>query len=324
MISSLGKLVILSKWLFTHEPTTAAIDVTHRCNLHCSHCYWWKQEHPRELDDAEMIHHMRSLRARGLRAAILYGGEPTLRPKVCRAAGEIFDATLAFTNGTNGFPPLPKGQWVLSLDGPKEINDAIRGKGVYDTAVQNFQCATRRPIVHMTISRLNRDYLEDFVREMVALPTKGMGFSFFTPNVGEDDGHALTLEERDSAVVELLRLRSKYGDKVGFTRAMARQLRSNGVFEEWNSYAACPVSRRVRCFCSDGTSKACTYGNDADCSRCGCAAVAAFRGAFNPLDLETIRVIVGLVFPGFVPLSEKSKGVFSLFHPERKAQAARL
>lgn len=323
MVSSFGKLVILSKWLFTNQPTTAAIDITHRCNLHCSHCYWWKQEHPRELDDSEMIRHMRSLRARGLRAAILYGGEPTLRPDVCRAAGEIFDATLAFTNGTNGFPALPNGQWILSLDGPKEINDAIRGKGVYDLAVQNLRRAIRPPIVHMTISRLNRNCVEDFVREMLTLPIKGVGFSFFTPNVGEDDGPALILQERDKTVEELLRLRSRYGNKVGFTRAMAHQLKSNGAFREWNEYAACPVSRRVRCYQSDGTIKACTYGNDADCSRCGCAAVVAFRGAFNPVDLETIGVIVGLVFPGFMPPGKGNRAFFH-FHPDSTEQATKL
>ncbi len=311
MISSFGKLVILSRWLFTNQATTAAIDLTSRCNLKCTHCYWWKQEHPRELDDGGVIRFMRSLRARGLRAAILYGGEPTLRPEVCREAGKIFDATLAFTNGTNGFPVLPNGQWILSLDGPKAMNDAIRGTGVYDLAVQNVRQAARPPIVHMTISRLNVGAIEDFVKEMLALPVKGMGFSFFTPNVGEGEKLALTLAERDRAVEELLRLRLRYGKRIGFTPAMARQLQSDGAFRKWNRYAACPVSARVRCYQSDGTGKACTYGNDADCSRCGCAAVVAFRGAFNPLDGETIGLILGLLFPGF---KRAGNGVYVSFH----------
>jgi MoaA/NifB/PqqE/SkfB family radical SAM enzyme len=321
MISSLGKLLILSRWLFTNKATTAAIDLTNRCNLTCTHCYWWKQEHARELDDVAMIQFMRSLRAHGLRAAILYGGEPTLRPEVCRAAGKIFDATLAFTNGTNGFPVLPNGQWILSLDGPEAMNDAIRGKGVYELAVQNVRHAARPPIVHMTISRLNVGVIEDFVREMLALPVKGLGFSFLTPNVGEGEKLALTLAERDGAVEELLRLRLRYGNRIGFTPAMARQLKSDGAFREWNRYAACPVSGRVRCYQSDGTGKACTYGNDADCSRCGCAAVVAFRGAFNPLDGETIRLILGLVFPGF---KRAGNGGYVCFHRRHREQGFRI
>lgn len=313
MIPCLGKLLILSKWLFTNLPTTAAIDVTHRCNLHCIHCYWWKQKHPHELGDAEMIHQMRCLRERGLRAAILYGGEPTLRMDLCRAAGEIFDAVLAFTNGTNGFPAFRNVQWILSLDGPREINNAIRGEGVYELAVRNLRRAVRPPVVHMTVSRLNADFLEDFVREMLGLPVKGMGFSFVTPNRGEKEDFVLTMEERDKIVEELLRLRSTYGHKVGFTPAMAHQLKSDQAFQEWNEYDACPVSERVRCYRSDGTGKTCTYGDDADCSRCGCAAVVAFRGAFNPIDLETIRLILGLVFPAFMGAG-KGKRIYARWH----------
>ncbi|MFZ0448043.1 MAG: radical SAM protein [Desulfatiglandaceae bacterium] len=309
MIPSLGKLVILHRWLFTEQATSAAIDVTHRCNLHCTHCYWWKQEHPRELGDAEMIAFMKGLRSRGLRAVILYGGEPTLRPEVCRAASEIFDATLAFTNGTNGFPEMRNGQWILSLDGPREVNDSIRGAGVYDRAVANLFTAKRAPIVHMTISSLNRNSIEAFVKEMLELPIKGMGFSFLTPNLKKEDGDlSLPLVERDRIVENILKLRARYGEKIGFTPAMGRQLKSNGDFGSWNSRAACPVGRRVLCYQADGREKACTYGNQADCSRCGCAAVAVFRGAFRPFDLKTVRLILGLVMPRLNPIGGKRKG----------------
>jgi len=293
-----GKLLILAKWVLTGLPTTVAVDVTHRCNLKCLHCYWWKQDHPAELDDGRMIAFLQGLRAKGLGAAILYGGEPTLRPEVCRAAGEIFDATLAFTNGMNGFPPLRNLQWILSLDGPQALNDKIRGKGVYARAVESLMKASHPPIVHMTISRLNQDSLNTFVREMMELPIKGIGFSFYTPDLTRDEsGLFIPLEERDRLAMELLALRKRYGEKIGFTPAMARQLLTGGDFYKWNSYAACPVSRRVRCFMSDGQAKACTYGNTADCSRCGCAAVAAYQAAFKPFDYPTLRLILGLMVP---------------------------
>jgi MoaA/NifB/PqqE/SkfB family radical SAM enzyme len=291
-------IVILAKWLFTRHFTSVAIDVTHRCNLKCLHCYWWKQDHPPELDDEQMVALMMRLRRSGLRAAILYGGEPTLRPDICRAAGRIFDATLAFTNGTNGFPDIGNGQWILSLDGPREVNDGLRGKGVYDEAVGNLLRATRPPLVHMTISRVNQGHVERFVREMVGLPVRGIGFSFFTPEKDPGDpDYTLPFEERDLMVGELLRLRRVYGEKVGFTPAMAGQLLRGGGYARWNNRSLCPVTKRVRCFKSNGEPKACTYGDEADCSRCGCAAVVAYRGAFHPLDLKTVRVILGLLVP---------------------------
>jgi len=295
-----GKLMILAQWLLTRRPTSVAIDITHRCNLKCLHCYWWQQEHPPELGDDEMIAFLKRLRACGLRAAILYGGEPTLRPEICQAAARIFDATLAFTNGVNGFPELENGQWILSLDGPETENDRIRGEGVYQKAVENLKTASHPPIVHMTISRLNRNSLGRFVQEMMRLPVKGMGFSFVTPNRGPGDENLfIPLAERNQLVMELLRLRKKYGEKIGFTPAMARQLLTYGAFDQWNRLSACPVRQRVRCYRSDGRPKTCTYGNQADCSRCGCAAVVAYRGAFNPFDYRTFRVILGLVAPEY-------------------------
>lgn len=295
-----GKLAILARWALTRRPTTVAVDVTHRCNLKCAHCYWWQQDHPPELDDQAMKAFLQGLKARGLRAAILYGGEPTLRTKLCREASFIFDSTLAFTNGTQGFPELQNGQWIVSLDGPEEINDRIRGTGVYREAVRNMVRSSQYPIVHTTITPLNRDGLGEFVQEMLSLPIKGIGFSFFTPQKGMAEPDLLIpIEERGSVLRDLLALRKQHGERIGFTRAMARQLLVNGDFCQWNSLSTCPVSQRVRCFKSNGQPKACTYGDEADCSRCGCAAVVAYRGAFRPFDWPTLRVILGLMVPEY-------------------------
>ena len=293
-------LLIPAKWVFTRRPTTAAIDITHRCNLQCLHCYWWRQEHPRELSDREWVSFMTDLRRkRRLRAAILYGGEPALRPGVCLGGSRIFDSTLVFTNGTMGLPGLRNGQWIVSLDGPREINDAVRGEGVYDEAVRNIQRAARPPIVHMTLCRMNQHAIEPFVREMLELPIKGIGFSFYTPMRNREEPELfIPLAQRNRTVDHLLALKERYGPRVGFTPAMGRQFRTDGAFPEWNDFDRCPVGRRVLCYASDGTEKRCTYGDDADCSRCGCAAVSAYRGSLKPPDIKTMRVVMGLVFPG--------------------------
>lgn len=295
-----GKAIVLGKWIFTGQPTSAAIDITHRCNLKCRHCYFWREEHSGELSDVEMTSMMKSLKARGLRAVIIYGGEPTLRPGICHAACEIFDACLIFTNGTNGFPYLNRGKWIVSLDGPEKVNDEIRGDGVYTRAISGIKSAKRPPIVHMTISRLNMKFLDHFVSEMMELPIEGIGFSFFTPSLdGDDSVCALSLEERDLLVLELLDLRRRFGPRVGITAAMARQFLAEGDFFAWNKKEMCPVSKRVLCFGPEGRRKMCTYGDRADCSRCGCAAVAAYRGAFFPFDFRTLLLIFGLMgLPG--------------------------
>lgn len=289
------KARLLYTWAFTNTKTTAAIDITNSCNLKCSHCYWWKEERPAELDDDAMVAFMRGLRSRGMTAAILYGGEPMLRPKMCEAASRIFDHPLIFTNGTQGFAPF-NAQWIISLDGTREIHDSIRGAGAYDCAVENLRKAPRKPVVHTTITRQNRNNLEAFLDALSSFPIKGVGFSFYTPHTTGDEGAlSLSLSDRDVILDELLRLRRKYWRIMGMTATMADQFRQRGEYGEWNSIERCPVSKVVNCYNADGTPKPCTYGNRADCSHCGCASIPLYRAAIKHLDPLAIFMIYRMV-----------------------------
>ena len=289
------KARLLYTWAFTNTKTTAAIDITNTCNLKCSHCYWWKEERPAELDDEAMVSFMKGLRARGMTAAIIYGGEPMLRPGMCEAASRIFDHPLIFTNGTQGFASFDA-QWILSLDGTREVHDSIRGKGAFDCSVENLRKAPRKPVVHTTITSQNQHNLEEFLEELSALPVKGVGFSFYTPHItGDQSSLSITLAERDRILDELLRLRKKYWRIMGLTPTMANQFRQKGEFSEWNSLERCPVSKVCNCYNSDGTLKPCTYGSKADCSHCGCASIAVYRAAINHLDLLALYMIYRMV-----------------------------
>jgi sulfatase maturation enzyme AslB (radical SAM superfamily) len=279
------------RFAFTDLKMILAMNITSRCNLRCAHCYWWREEHPPELDDEQMIAFMQQQRKAGKNLAILYGGEPTLRPNVCREATRIFDATIIFTNGTVGFPDIPA-IWMLSLEGTREVNDAIRGKGVYDKVMKNLQRDTyRKPIVHITITRQNQHDIEPFLQEMSAHShlIRGIGFSFYTPEIGKDESDIfIPLPERDRVLDELLLLSKRYWRIMGFNEPLAHQFRSTGAFPEWNSLQTCTVTEMVDCFNSDGSPISCIYGNNADCSRCGCTGVAVYRAAFkkfNPLSL---------------------------------------
>ncbi len=291
----LKKIKLFSKWVFTDEKTTVAIDITSSCNLKCVHCYWWKEKHPQELSDEEMIAFMKRLRGEGFVAAFLYGGEPLLRPRICEAASNIFDFTLIFTNGTLGFPDISC-QWILSLDGTKEINDRIRGAGVYQTVIDNLLKASRKPIVHITINQLNKNHINEFLQAMhrqeIKQKIRGVGFSFYTPNRGlEEQALFIPLAERDRLVDELLAYRKKHRFIMGFTGKMAHYLKQNGGFSEWNSLDKCPVSKLFVCYRADGSIKPCTYGINADCSRCGCASVTTYLAAIKAWDPESLIIL---------------------------------
>jgi MoaA/NifB/PqqE/SkfB family radical SAM enzyme len=99
------------------------------------------------------------------------GGEPTLRQdfrEICKAAQEVGLITAVTTNG---LPILKRPEQldyideiVFSLDGvTAEVNDAIRGSGVYEKVVRAFELARERAlqtIVNMTVCRLNLHEVE--------------------------------------------------------------------------------------------------------------------------------------------------------------------
>ena len=218
-----------------------------------------------------------------------------LRPKMCEAASRIFDHPLIFTNGTQGFATFDA-QWILSLDGTREVHDSIRGKGAYDCSVGNLRKAPRKPVVHTTITSQNKHNLEEFLDELSSLPIKGIGFSFYTPHItGDESALSIQLDERDRILNELLRLRKKYWRILGLTPNMADQFRQSGEYSKWNSLEKCPVSKVCNCYNADGTLKSCTYGNKADCSRCGCASIPLYRAAIRHLDPLAIFMIYRMV-----------------------------
>jgi sulfatase maturation enzyme AslB (radical SAM superfamily) len=137
------------------RPWIASFDITSRCNLNCSFCYWKRQSHPNELDDRRMTGMMQSLYRRGFKHAMVMGGEPMLRPEVAMSATRIFPFSFIFTNGTLGFDAALPTIWWLSLDGPEEVHDSLRGRGVFSKAVSNLESKNRPVIAHMTINRKN-------------------------------------------------------------------------------------------------------------------------------------------------------------------------
>ncbi len=174
-------------------PIQLTFFVTSRCNLRCSHCFYWKEldsEHNYELTLDEIEKITKSLPR--LLALSLTGGEPFIREDI----GEIYSLFAKNTRAhiitisTNGFYKermyalIPKmlsdfpdtNLFIyLSIDGPQEINDKIRGKGSYAKALQTLEML--QPLrkqfknlglsISMTCNKTNQDYLQDTFSEFI-------------------------------------------------------------------------------------------------------------------------------------------------------------
>src|SRR5690606_677161 len=122
-----------------------------RCNLHCSHCYSasTNKHFPGELSHEQACRVMDDLHQFGVRALILSGGEPLLRPDIYDLAQRA--KALGMYVGLSSTGTLITEQTIdriadcgfdyvgISLNGLQARHDNIRGeKGAYAASLQGL------------------------------------------------------------------------------------------------------------------------------------------------------------------------------------------
>jgi len=146
------------------------------CNLSCRHCYINPAQHGTRTVSREEIESWLTIFAKADKQSnvIFLGGEPTLHPDLpfaVRTANRLGYQTV--TIDTNGYlhhdllNQIEPGEAVLSfsLDGPNpEVNDPIRGQGVFETCTTNLakavQAGFETSLIY-TVSAMNIDHLKE-------------------------------------------------------------------------------------------------------------------------------------------------------------------
>jgi AdoMet-dependent heme synthase len=123
---------------------------TFRCNLRCKYCGRWEYS-KHEMDTPTVYRAMKEFYAAGTRSWLFTGGEPLLREDIGDLIGYVRDfgfTTVLDTNGTlleekiDEIDELKRcGVLNISLDGPKETHDALRGSGTYDKVIAAVKMA---------------------------------------------------------------------------------------------------------------------------------------------------------------------------------------
>jgi len=247
-----------SRLITTPWPVYLTFFVTARCNARCPHCFYWK-----EIDAADTSKELKPDEVERIAATIprlplllLSGGEPTLRDDLAELVEPFVRScsTEVINLPTNGLVPERVERSVtdvleacrparlrvnLSLDGPEEVHDVIRGASAYQRLLKTrwrleelARCEPRLDVaVNLTLSRLNVHAVEDTLRLLSRPPWNGPTFSVTLARSHPRDPDVLGLSpEEVERAFALVREQGRYPRSFGrrpdlLSRAVARAYR---------------------------------------------------------------------------------------------------
>lgn len=261
----------------------AMVNITNRCNLSCEHCFVYQDGNPNtaqsprtEMPTELMLDVLTALRDRhGIQYMLWMGGEPLLRKDLLEKGVGLFERSHVTTNGTLPLIDLgPDALYVISLDGPEPVNDAIRGKGSFNTVMRRLRdlpAGFSTPVqVQCTVTPSNQEYLEELVQVLIGTRVGWMTFSFVVPYLDiEPDPAWPDLDSRMVAVEKVRYLKDRYP---GFVRNRSVALDLMAPDRAPEVTASCPVRAfLLPLWLEDDrfVTPFCCYGNGPDCSRCG-------------------------------------------------------
>jgi len=123
-------------------PLAVGYELTHRCNLDCRYC---DRHAPlaHELGHDDIFAALEGLRRIGMRSISLDGGEPLLHPHVAEIVDWLVAHGIVVRMNSNGLLVTSRLDVVrrlaklkISLDGPKAVNDSVRGRHAWNRAVE--------------------------------------------------------------------------------------------------------------------------------------------------------------------------------------------
>lgn len=202
-----------------------SVDIINVCNLHCSHCYWWKTRR-NETNDLSVEEWKkiidRTFKKHNVYVVTLVGGEPMLRKEVIELfCNELPYRICVVTNGTMTIQRFERLYFYwISLDGTENIHDQIRGEGTYSKTKQNIMKYISGPDrngkpawkdiwITMTINSMNYHTIEDLVKEWNGIINK-MGFQFHTPFADNDPLWLPYGPLRNDIISKIINLKKKY------------------------------------------------------------------------------------------------------------------
>jgi MoaA/NifB/PqqE/SkfB family radical SAM enzyme len=213
---------------------------------------------------------------KGARILFFEGGEPPIWTDGDKDLSDLIEEgrrigyyVIGYT--TNGIGKIFEQSDVVSvsLDGPREIHDLIRGPGVFDRLMENLGRTKHTNIfANMVVTRTNIDHVRATAEVVARTPSvRGMMINFLTPPPYDI---SLTLEQKKKVVEEVKALKKEGLPIVNSNNALKELL-----FEDYSKKCPYWISSFTM---PDGTKyHGCPMEGTESCKNCGFDAVREYR-----------------------------------------------
>lgn len=145
-------------------PVAVAWLITGRCNLNCCYCKWKDERRSEELDTATVKRLIDQMRAAGVRLISFTGGEPLVRSDMGEIIRYVKSLGLVCKLNSNGMlveqrldDLRPLDLLQISVDGPPQAQDQLRGAGTAERAARAIRAARGAGIRVQLIACLTRE-----------------------------------------------------------------------------------------------------------------------------------------------------------------------
>lgn len=162
--------ILKAKTMRRRQPIFLSLFVTNRCNLRCKYCFVSNEDAEKKFLQAEYsLEQIREIvdefYAMGTRMIFMLGGEPLVHPDIKGIIDYIVGKGIYLHLITNGVLIKKKLNDIknahvvcVSIDGMNELNDELRGDGVYAKALEGVKTAAAAGIptrIHAVLTRMN-------------------------------------------------------------------------------------------------------------------------------------------------------------------------
>ena len=267
-----------------------SLDLTHKCNLRCTGCYYYAEgmDRLRGGDETDFDALIEREKGRGTNFVTVVGGEPALAPGRLRKLFANFRVNVA-TNGLiripyEGLETLPLGIAVWGDHGTDSRLRADGRRDLFGVALSNYR-DDPRAFWYYTVAPGRADEIERVVEQCIANGNRVL-FNYYSDVSGQ--GGELDFRRGFETVRrEIDRMIARFPDKIYTTRYLNRVSSSGRLKGERWGYAVCtnlsadnpvnadrlqngkPFNRHFRAINADfRTTRRCCTGIDRDCASC--------------------------------------------------------